>query len=136
MKRFTRADVASIRRLEKSLKEIPRTVAIKIAASTASLITDLARKTFAQSQNAYGDPWLPGMRGQTVTLVRTGKLARAIQYVAVGTKLRARLGPKHAKYQVGKRPVLPRGKLPIAYGEIIRANANRIISEAMGKAAA
>jgi hypothetical protein len=134
MKRFTGADVARLRELEKALKEIPRRVAIEIAASTASIITNLARQTFALSQNAYGDPWLPGMRGQTVTLVRTGRLQRAIQYVAVGTKLRARLGPKYAKYQIGLRPVLPRGKFPIAYGEIIRANANRYISESFRRA--
>jgi len=130
-----KGDIGKLRALERSIRELPRTVGAKVATACASTITDLARATFSAGENAYGDTWAPGADGQKVDLRESGALAGGIAYVASGTRLRARLGPSYAKYQIGKRPIFPRGRLPVSYVEAIRAATNRVIrSELKGGA--
>jgi hypothetical protein len=124
-----RGNVGTLRALEAKLRELPRVVAIKVASGSASTITALARGTFAAGENAYGDAWETGADGQAVTLHRSGALAAGVSYVATGTRLRARLGPKYARYQVGKRPIFPRNgaRMPVAYAEALRLKASATI---------
>ena len=130
-----KGDIGKLRALERSIRDLPRVVGAKVATASASTITDLARGTFNASENAYGDAWAPGADGQKVDLRKSGALAGGVSYVASGTRLRARLGPSYAKYQIGKRPIFPRGKLPISYVEAIRATTNQVIrSELKGGA--
>ncbi len=123
-----KGDLSKLRGLEKSLRELPRVVGMKVATASAGEITSLARATFNASENAYGDAWAPGADGERVDLQKTGRLAQ-FAYVAIGTRLRAQLGPKYARYQVGRRPIFPRSgaRLPIAYVATLRAKANEII---------
>ena len=120
--------IDTVRALERRISDLPRVLAQKVAAGCAEEITRLAKGTFAASENAYGDPWKPGEEGQTVTLKQSGELSRGVAYMAIGTKLRARLGPRYSKYQVGTRPILPTGKLPIAYQDALRAKTAEIVA--------
>lgn len=124
-----RGDVGKLRSLEKSLRDLPSTIAFRVAEASAATITRLARGTFEAGQNAYGDDWELGKEGEPVRLRRSGRLAGDVEYVATGTKLRARLGPKYAIYQVGRRPVFPRNgaRLPRAYVEALKAKTAEII---------
>lgn len=122
-----KGDIGKLRALERSIRELPRTVGAKVATASASTITGLARGTFNASENAYGDAWAPGEDGQKVDLRSSGALAAGVAFVATGTRLRAQLGPSYAKYQVGKRPIFPRGKLPIAYVDAIRKASSAVI---------
>jgi hypothetical protein len=123
-----RGDISKIRALERSLRELPRVVGAKVATAAASAITTLAHATFATSSNPYGDPWDPGKDGQTVTLRKSGRLAQ-FAYIAIGTRLRAQLGPKYARYQVGRRPILPRNgsRMPAKYAATLRAKSSEVI---------
>jgi hypothetical protein len=123
-----RGDIGKLRALERSIRDLPRTVGAKVATAAAGKITELARETFNASENAYGDAWAPGEDGQRVTLRDSGALAGGVSYVATGTRLRAQLGPRYAKYQVGKRPIFPRGKLPLKYVAAIREASNAVIT--------
>ena len=107
----------SLAKFSQDLRRLPRVVAQKITSAAAPAITELGRKTFEASENAYGVPWAPGEEGQKITLRKTGALARYVHYVGIGTKLRVALGVKYAKYQIGKRPIFPtQGKsLPTEY---------------------
>ena len=129
-------DVSKLRALEKSIRELPRVVALKVAEKSAAIITSMAEATFGAGENAYGDTWEPGYRGAKVTLRDTGALAAGVKYTAIGTKLRAVLGPRYAKYQVGRRPIFPRNgaRLPSAYADAIQKNAAEIIRDEMGDA--
>lgn len=129
-----KGDLSKLRRLEQSLRELPRVVAIKVAAAAADKITELARQTFGAGENAFGDTWHPGKEGQHVTLRRSGAIAAGVRYVAIGTRLRAQLGPRYAKYQVGKRPIFPRSALPASWIEAIRAETSKVIAAEMGGA--
>jgi hypothetical protein len=115
------------------LRNLPRVVALKVALAAAPVLTDLAKETFDAGENAYGQTWAPGVKGQRVTLRRTGDLSSFIRYVAIGTKLRVALGTSYAKYQIGKRPVFPRGDLPTAYVEALHRTAVRVVKEELGK---
>lgn len=128
-----RGDMSKLRSFERGLRELPRVVGAKVAAASAAAITALGRETFKASENAYKDGWKPGDKGQRVTLHRSGRLG-SFEYVSTGTRLRAKLGPPYAKYQVGRRPILPRGgaRLPIAYVDALRAKASEVIRSELG----
>lgn len=127
-----KGDISKLRRLEQSIRQLPRVVAQKVAERSASTITSLARGTFAAGENAYGDSWEPGAEGQRVTLHKSGALGR-FQYVAIGTRLRAQLGPRYSKYQTGKRPVFPGNgaRLPVAYVDALQAVAREAFQECL-----
>lgn len=126
--------VTSLQDFSKKLRELPRTVAIKVAAAAAPALTNAAKATFASSQNAFGEDWVPGAEGQTVTLKESGTLASTIQYVAVGTKIRVALGTRYAKYQVGKRPIFPRqgDPLPEAYRDALESTTKAVLQQELG----
>ncbi len=113
--------IASLNQFAAKLRELPRVLAIEVAAKAAPIITELGKETFNASEDAYGNAWAPGAEGQKVDLKETGSLYKNIRYVAVGTKVRSALGVPYAKYQVGKRPVYPRGELPVAYASKLEA---------------
>jgi hypothetical protein len=125
----------SLAQLSQDLRRLPRVVALKIAEACAPRITELASKSFEQSETPYGVPWAPGAEGQTVTLRKTGVLAKQIRYVAIGTKLRVALGTRYAKYQIGKRPVFPRqdAALPDDYRAVIERTAADVVKAEMSR---
>lgn len=128
-----RGSVASLTKFAQTMRALPRVLAQEITAKAAPAITELARKTFEASEDAYGASWAPGAHGQRVTLRKSGDLARYLIYVAVGTKLRVALGTGYAKYQIGRRSVFPRQgeELPAAYmkklAEIAQTTAKAIL---------
>jgi len=130
-----KGDYRKTRELEKRISDLPRMLGIEVARSCADIISRLARASFDASCNAFYDPWDPSAKGETVTLVKSGALRSGIRYVAIGTRLRAQLGPKYAKYQVGKRAVFPTSVLPPAYKKAIDEAAAKIIAAQLGKAA-
>lgn len=127
-------DLSRLRSLERSIRALPLVVAQKVAAASAGTITTMARATFDAGENAYGDTWLESAEGKRVTLHRTGGLESGVGYVATGTRLWARLGPKYSRYQVGPRPVFPRAgaRLPVRYVEALAASTSAVIRGELG----
>jgi hypothetical protein len=123
--------VRSLSQFASDLKRLPRVVAIRVAEESAPILTALAKETFDAGENAYGNTWKEGKKGQRVTLRKTGALASFLRYVAIGSKLRVALGTKYAKYQIGKRPVFPRqnGELPVSYSQALQRTAVRVVRE-------
>jgi hypothetical protein len=123
----------SIRAFSKKLRRLPVVIAQQVAASSAPAITEVARATFDAGETPDGVIWAPGVKGQRITLRKSGAMERALRYVAVGTKLRVALGVRYAKYQIGKRPVFPRqGELlPEAYSKILRRKVADLAGQAL-----
>jgi hypothetical protein len=132
-----KGDLSKLRALERAIKKLPTKVSFKVAERSASVITDMARETFNAGQNAYGDVWKPGADGRTITLRKSGRLADDVRYMAVGTRLRAVLGPKYAVYQIGRRPIFPRNgaTLPFAYIEKLKSEAESVIADEFARSA-
>ncbi len=121
--------MSSLKDFADKLRNLPRVVAIKVAAAAAPALTEAALSTFNAGEDAYGVGWAPGSEGQKITLKKSGNLAKYVHFVSVGTKLRVALGVKYAKYQVGKRPITPRQgePLPKAYADALKASADAVI---------
>lgn len=123
-------DTTTLKRFSKSLREISTVTAQKIATAAAPVLTTLLRATFDTSEDPYGVPWDSGRDGQTITLRKTGALASGLSFVAIGVLLRMRLAARHAKYQVGRRPVSPRQgePLPLAWREALARTARDVLT--------
>lgn len=130
---MSKLNVSSLRKFSDNLRGLSKTLGIEVAQRAASEITALAQSTFAQSEDAYGVPWVPGFDGRDVTLRKSGALASTIRYVAIGTKLRVALGVAYAKYQIGKRPVFPTqdGVLPASYSRTLERVTQEVAQEAL-----
>lgn len=130
-----RGDIGKIRKLEQAIRALPSTrLAHKVAAASAGVLTDLVRETFRRGENAYGDLWEPGARGQRVTLHKSGLFEKSVGFTSVGTRIRGLLTARYAKYQVGRRQVFPRKRLPVAYVDVIGKKAATIIRDELAGA--
>jgi hypothetical protein len=127
-----KGNVDSLNAFAARLREIPKTLAIKVAEESAPEITALAKSTFAAGENAYGVTWAPLKSGERTTLNRSGGLAAGVYYVAIGTKIRVKLAVSYAKYQIGKRPIFPRKFLPTAYVRQLASTAHATIRAQLG----
>lgn len=112
-----RGDIGTLTRFSASLRRLPTVVAQKVAEAAAPAITDLAKKTFAAGEDAYGNTWAPKADGTPATLRDTDKLFDGTKYVAIGTKLRVKLVDPDYRYVIGRRPIFPTqgGALPVEY---------------------
>ena len=117
-----RGDLGHIAGLKSRLRALPVSIAHDVAQRAAPEMTGLTREAFAGNRSVYGDP-RPASRvsGAPLSLTRTGATARELRFVAVGTIVRCVLGPKYAKYLIGKYGVLPNGALPAAWSDRLRA---------------
>ncbi len=125
--------IASLTQFQQDLRRLPTTVAIEVAAKAAPVLTALVHETFNASEDAYGGLWAPGFDGRKVTLRKSGGLYANVAYTAVGTKIRLRLGVKYARFQVGKRPVAPRGGLPVAYSQALARLTVEAVKRSLGR---
>lgn len=128
-------NVAKLKNFAASLRQLPVVVGQKVAASVAAPLTSIAQGNFAASEDPYGNAWAPGVDGQRITLRQTGALARGLVYVAIGRKLRMRLGPDYSRYQVGKRRVAPAqgAVLPTTYSSAIVETTSAVIHAELGQ---
>ena len=124
----------TIKRFLASLQSLPVRVTSKIAERSAPVITSAVQASFAAGTDPYGQPWAPGADGQKVDLYQTGALRRGLAFYPVGRRLMARLGVRYAKFQVGRRRVLPPGgkPLPVAWSEQLATIANEEITAHLG----
>lgn len=120
-----RGDLSSLKRMKQTLKDLPRTVAADVAKRAAPAMTDLTQEAFASGRNVYGDARPTSkVDGRALTLERTGATKGQLRFVQVGTVVRCVLGPKYARYLIGKYGVLPNGALPARWsfklGQIVK----------------
>jgi len=101
--------------LKSKLAEMPRTVAVDVAKRASPQLTTLTQEAFTGGQTIYGEARPLGVDGQPLDLYRTGSVAAQLKFTTNGTIVRAVLGPKHAKYLIGKYGILPNGSMPVRW---------------------
>lgn len=108
-----RGDLSSIKKLKQTIRNLPRTVAVSVAARAAPAVTDLTAEAFSGGRNVYGEA-RPASKvdGHTLALERTGTTKGQLRFVQIGTVVRCVLGPPYSKYLIGKYGILPNGALP------------------------
>jgi hypothetical protein len=107
---------ASIKAMKANLRALPVSLAHEVTQKAAPAITDLTRNAFAAKQSVYGEA-RPSSKvdGHPLALYRTGAVQGALRFVASGTILRCVLGPKYARFLIGKYGILPNGALPSSW---------------------
>lgn len=114
-------NIDSIRQLKSKLREIPRSLAHDVAQRAAPAMTELTRQAFDSGRSVYGEARPAGADGRELTLHKTGTVARLLRFASDGTVVRCVLGPKYAKYLIGKYGILPNGALPASWSDRLRA---------------
>jgi hypothetical protein len=107
-----KGDFSTLNRLKKNLRQMPVSMAHDVAQRTAPSVTSLTTIAFNSGRTVYGDARPRGVDGRALTLRRTGNTERTIRFVANGRIVRCVLGPKYARFLVGKYQVLPMGRIP------------------------
>jgi hypothetical protein len=106
----------SVQGLKRRLAELPKTMAAEVAKRITPEMTKLARGSFNAGQNVYGDARKTSrVDGSPLDLYDTGRIYDGLQFKAFGTITRCVLGPKYAKYVVGRYKTLPNGPLPFMW---------------------
>lgn len=101
--------------LKRTLATLPRTLAADVAKRSSPVLTNLTQEAFIGGQSVYGDARPRGADGQPLDLYRTGAVAGQLRFTSNGTVVRAVLGPRYAKYLIGKYGILPNGALPVRW---------------------
>lgn len=110
---------ATLKAFAKKIRQLPKVLAIDVATRVAPSISGLARSAYTGGQTVYGDARPTGVHGNFLTLVQSGATLAAMRFVSVGTRVRARLGTKYARYLIGDYRILPMGSLPAKWSEQI-----------------
>jgi hypothetical protein len=119
---------ATTRGIRASLKSLPISMAHDIASQVAPDFTRRTRTAYLGGKTVYGDERPEGKHGP-LTLQRTGATFRTTRFVQTGTVVRCALGPKYAKYLIGKYKILPvgdRSALPTAWSRSVDDIAARV----------
>jgi hypothetical protein len=128
----------ALAQLKRDLAAMPVSMAHDVARQVAPVLTMLAQQSFDAGVNVYDDARPVGVRGQSLSLVRSGATRRTVRFVANGTIVRCVLPTKYAKYLIGKYGILPNGKPPIRWTrsiDTIAASAWRARAAQAGAAA-
>jgi hypothetical protein len=102
-----RGNPQRLRDLGRNLGDLPQVARNRIASRVAPAITELALASFDRGETPFGDAWSLGYDGRDVDLVRSGAMRGTLRFVAIGSRVRCVIGVKWAKFQVGRRRVLP-----------------------------
>lgn len=125
-----KGDVGKLRTFKQQLREFPLTLAAAVAGDAAPAMTDLAAGAYDGGRTVYGDTRPKGVDGQALDLEVTGAARAQMRFVAVGTIVRCVLGPRYARFLVGKYSVLPNGAMPTAW----RAKLDALVAAQKGPA--
>lgn len=118
-------------RLAASLRQLPVTLALRVAEKAAPAITDAATAAFDGGSTVFGDRRPLGKHG-ALTLVQSGATRALMRFVAIGTRVRVALGTRYAKFLVGKYKILPSGRLPVEWSDTIGKLAKAEIAQQLG----
>lgn len=106
--------ITSLNRLRASIRELPLRLRSAVAKDAEGVLTNLMQDEFAAGRTVYDTPRPLGVKGNRLSLVKTGKTKSALHFVAIGTIVRAQLGTRYAKYLIGKYQIMPQ-RLPVAW---------------------
>lgn len=116
-----KGDLSSLRALKSRIRNLPLSVAHDVAQRAAPVLTSATHEAFDSGRSVYGEPRPLGVDGRPLDLRHTGATAAQLRFVSNGTIVRCVLGPKYARYLIGKYSVLPNGALPAEWSRKLAA---------------
>jgi hypothetical protein len=133
MSRVKGPPTENLRRFNNRLADLPRVLAVEAARRAAPIISRYARASFDSGKTAYDSPRPLGSHGNMLSLVQSGATRAALQFTSDGgSKIRAVLGTRYAKFLIGKFKILPIGNaaMPMRW----RLALNTLVAEIIGRA--
>jgi hypothetical protein len=115
-----KGDLSSIRALKATLRAMPLSLAHDVSKRAAPVLTDETLAAYDSGHSVYGEPRPVGADGAPLTLNATGAVRRDVHFTSQGTVVRCVLGPRYAKYLIGKYGILPNGPLPAGWSHKLR----------------
>lgn len=106
--------ITTIARLRKAISDLPVRIRQAVATEAAEALNAEVREDYARGLTVYDEPRPAGVKGQKLSLVKSGTTKRETGFAAKGTIVRAELATRYAKYLIGKYRILPQ-KLPPAW---------------------
>jgi len=130
-KRVSKRGIGDLRR---RLRDLPRTVAAQVARGVAPAVTEFAGSDYDSGQTVYGSPRPLSADGAPVTLHRTGALRRDVYFKAFGPIIRCVIGPKYAKYMIGRFEFLPIGtaSMPVKWRKRLEQEVRTVVPQELG----
>lgn len=121
----------SLRSYAKTLEQLPRVAAIKVAERGAGVISTAARDSFDSGRTADDRSRPLGTSGNEVDLVQSGDLrATALRFLHDGTtRIRAALTKRYHRVMVGRFGVLPGARLPARWRRLLGLTADGVLQE-------
>jgi hypothetical protein len=135
MSRVKGPPTENLRRFNKRLTELPRTVAVEAARRAAPVISRYARASFDSGRTVYDSLRPLGSHGNALSLVKTGKARASLLFTSDGgSKIRAVLSAPYVKYLIGKFKILPIGNaaMPMRWRLALATLVAEIIGRAVG----
>lgn len=108
-----------LRKLQHALDRMTVEIAEKVAKQTAPLLTEATQSAYDSGRTVYGPARPLGVTGDPLDLKASNLTRNTIGFTATGTVVRASLGTKYAKYLIGKYKILPNGRMPASWEQII-----------------
>ena len=99
--------IDSMNRLKSAIRDLPLRIRTAVAKDAAGILNVELHKDFAAGETVYDTPRPLSVKGKPLTLVKTDRVRSALNFVVIGTILRAQLGTKYARYLIGKYKILP-----------------------------
>jgi hypothetical protein len=115
-----RGNLSTLRKLNAHLRTLPTSVAHEAAKRAAPMLTGMTREAFSSKRSVYGEARPTGKGGSVLSLRRKGDTERELRFVANGTIVRCVLGPKYARFLIGKYGILPNGAMPVAWSRRLK----------------
>lgn len=126
-----RGDLSSISRLKKALATLPTSLANDIANAAAPAMTGETQTAYDAGRSVYGETRPPTVDGRRMTLVRTGAVREQARFRSYGRFIWCTIGPKYARYLIGKYGILPNGPLPAGWSLRLKAEADAVVARTL-----
>lgn len=112
-----RGNPATLQTFKKRIQRFPVVLAQSVATEAAPELTALAAGAYSGGRTVFGELRPRGEDGRELSLVKTGLTKRSVRFSAVGTVVRCVLGPRYARFLVGKYAILPNRAIPFEWGQ-------------------
>lgn len=126
-----KGDLSTLKGLNAKIRQMPLSIAHEVAQRSAPVLTGEAQNAYATGRTVYGDARPLGVHGNELTLVRTGLTLSTLRFAATGTIVRCVLGPKYARFLIGKYGILPNGNaaIPARWTALLRGIVDAVFAE-------
>jgi hypothetical protein len=111
--------LATIAAFRSRVRELPLRIQTATAKAGEAVLTQMLQGDFDAGRTVFDSARPLGVKGQPLSLVKTGRTRGHLSFVAIGRILRSHLPTKHARYLIGKYQILPSSRIPAPWSRAL-----------------